>query len=71
MSKNPVIDEIREAAHKLAKSCDYDVHRIAEHYREVQEQYKDRIVHRPQIKPHFPEDEDTEDARSAQKKSAA
>ncbi len=41
---DPLIDEVREVRRKLSEQSDNDVEKLCERLREVEEQYRSRIV---------------------------
>ncbi len=46
MKPDPTIDEIREVRHQISASVDHDPRKLVEHYRELQEKHRDRVVTR-------------------------
>jgi uncharacterized protein (DUF433 family) len=46
---DPVIDEIREVRHQISARIEHDPVRLGAYYMELQEQYRDRLLH-----PHGP-----------------
>ena len=45
---DPVIDEIREVRHRISERFGHDPERLVAYYMEMQEQYRDRLIHTPQ-----------------------
>ena len=41
---DPVIDEIREARHRISARFDHDPTRLVAYYMKLQEQHKDRMI---------------------------
>lgn len=41
---DPVIDEIREARHRISEHCNHDPAQLVAYYMKLQEQYRDRLV---------------------------
>lgn len=41
---DPVIDEIREIRHRISARFDHDPQRLLEHYMQLQEEYRDRLL---------------------------
>ena len=41
---DPVIDEIREARHRISARFDHDPTRLVAFYMELQKQYEDRLI---------------------------
>jgi len=48
MPSDPVIEEIREVRHRISARFGHDPERLFEHYLQVQKEYQDRLVDRPQ-----------------------
>ncbi len=46
MKPDPIIDEIREVRHEISASVDHDPRKLVEHYRQLQEKHRDRLVSR-------------------------
>lgn len=46
MKPDPTIDEIREVRHQISASVDHDPRKLVEHYRQLQEEHRDRVVSR-------------------------
>ena len=47
MKADPVIDEIREARHKISARFNHDPERLVAYYMELQEQHRDRLIDGP------------------------
>ena len=45
--KDPPIDEIRAARHRISAEHGHDPRRLVEYYRKLQERYKDRLIEAP------------------------
>jgi hypothetical protein len=56
MPSDPVIEEIREVRHRISARFGHDPERLFEHYLEVQKEYRDRLVDRPQAQDQLAED---------------
>ncbi len=41
---DPVIDEIREIRHQISAECGHDPSRLVAYFRQIQEQYADRLI---------------------------
>jgi len=41
---DPLIDEIRDVRRRISQRFDHDPRKLVEHYRQMQEQYQDRLV---------------------------
>lgn len=41
---DPVIDEIREARHRISERVGHDPARLVEYYMRLQEKYRDRLI---------------------------
>ena len=41
---DPVIDEIREARHRISARFDHDPSRLVAYYMELQKRYQDRLI---------------------------
>jgi hypothetical protein len=46
MSRDPIIDEIREVRRKIEAECNDDADKYYEHLLDVQDKYKNRLVRR-------------------------
>ena len=46
MKADPTIDAIREVRHQISASVDHDPRKLVEHYQQLQEKHRDRIVSR-------------------------
>ena len=46
MKPDPTIDAIREVRHQISASVGHDPRKLVEHYRQLQEKHRDRIVSR-------------------------
>lgn len=46
MKADPVIDAIREVRHKISASVGHDPRKLVDHYRQLQERHRDRIISR-------------------------
>ena len=46
MKPDPVIERIRTVRREISKECDHDPKKLVEHYREMEKQFKDRILKR-------------------------
>lgn len=46
MKDDPTIDAIREVRHRISASVDHDPRKLVEHYRQLQERHRDRVVSR-------------------------
>ena len=46
---DPVIDEIREIRHQISVLCDHDPAMLVAYFRQVQEQYRDRLITSPRF----------------------
>jgi hypothetical protein len=46
MKDDPTIAAVREARHKISESVGHDPRRLVEHYRQLQERHRDRLVSR-------------------------
>jgi hypothetical protein len=44
MKADPVIDEIREARHRISARFDHDPERLVAYYMELQEKHRDRLI---------------------------
>ncbi|MGD9854627.1 MAG: hypothetical protein AB7U20_06710 [Planctomycetaceae bacterium] len=44
MKPDPPIDEIRAIRHQISAEHGHDPRRLVEHYRKLQEKYKDRLI---------------------------
>ncbi|MCP3869477.1 MAG: hypothetical protein GY703_15510 [Gammaproteobacteria bacterium] len=44
MKKIGVLESVREARHRISERFDHDPVKVIEHYIELQEKYKDRLV---------------------------
>ena len=44
LDRDPVIDEIREARHRISERLGHDPSRLIEYYIELQKQYRDRLL---------------------------
>ena len=42
--EDPVVDEVREARHRVSQTCGHDPARLVEHYMKLQERYKERLL---------------------------
>ena len=40
MWKDPIVEEVRNAGAKVAKECDYDIHKMAERFRKTQLEFE-------------------------------
>ncbi len=38
MWKDPIVEEVRAAGAKIARECDYDVHKMAERFRRIEKE---------------------------------
>ena len=47
MYVDPVVEEMRRNFDEIARRFDYDIHRIAEYFREHQAEHADRLVSHP------------------------
>ena len=41
---DPVIDEIREARHRISERCNHDPAQLVAYYMKLQEQHRDRLL---------------------------
>lgn len=41
---DPGLEHIREIRHKISEEHGHDAKRLTEHYREIEEKYKDRVL---------------------------
>lgn len=48
---DPVIDEIREIRHRISAMCDHDPAKLVAYFRQIQEQYRDRLITSPRFAP--------------------
>ena len=46
MKPDPAIDAIREVRHQISASVNHDPRKLVEHYRQLQEKHRDRVVTR-------------------------
>ena len=58
MWNDPIIQEVREAAERMARDAGYDLHRFCERIREHQTRYADRLVTLPPRRLGVPTSED-------------
>ncbi len=42
---DPVVDEVRELRRRISERFDHDPARLVAYYMELQEQYRDRLIH--------------------------
>lgn len=60
MWKDPIVEETREAREKLAAEAGFDLHEMFNRYREVQKNWKGKVVgksqlNRQQSTPNYPD----------------
>ena len=48
---DPVIDEIREIRHRISALCDHDPAKLVAYFRQIQDQYPDRLITSPRFSP--------------------
>lgn len=46
MKRDPAIDAIRDVRHRISAAVGLDPRKLVEHYRQLQERHRDRIVSR-------------------------
>jgi hypothetical protein len=46
MSRDPIIEEVRQIRHKIEAECEDDAQKYYEHIQHVQEKYMNRLVQR-------------------------
>ena len=52
VNPDPVIDEVREARHRISEEVGHDPVRLVEYYMQLQEQHRDRLLNpSPPTKP--------------------
>ena len=44
LPRDPVIDEIREARHRISERCGHDPDQLVAYYLELQKQHRDRLL---------------------------
>ena len=54
MSDGPIVDEVRRRAMELSARYDHDLHKYAEHLRELEAKYADRVVNQITVVPSPP-----------------
>ncbi len=64
MWKDPIVEEVRDAAKELFAPFEGDVKRIGDYLRECQKEHPHRVAKRTALKPHIPKD-DNEEGKSA------
>jgi hypothetical protein len=47
LKKDPLIDEIRAARHRISARFGHDTKALLDHYREMEKQYADRVLRTP------------------------
>ncbi len=47
MKDDPTIQAIRDARHRISESVGHDPRKLIEHYRQLQERHRERLVSQP------------------------
>ena len=50
MHDDPAIARVREVRHQISKQCDHDPKKLVEHYMQLQERHKDRLLDLAKLK---------------------
>jgi hypothetical protein len=50
---DPVIDEVREVRHQISERFGHDPERLVAYYMELQEKFRDRLIHAPNGEPAY------------------